>query len=154
MPASARKGNWHFETLWTFPELLPISPIITSVFLHEVDSALNRDFLERDTRPIYLKSVELKYKLSDLEAALNKTPRTLRVTGYLQSGEGRAVDIDNLLRWFEATWSPVDGPLVRNNDYRQWSQMDPAYRHAQVYGKPAVATRGPGRKTVCVRHRI
>ncbi len=148
MPPSARKGNWHFDTLWEFP------PVITSVFIHEVDSALKRDFLERGTRPLYLKSVELKYKLSDLEAALNKTPRSLRVTGYIQSGEGRAIDRDNLLRWFQATWSPLDRHLGRSDTYRKWSYPDQEYRHVLVSGEPGLATRGPGRRQVCVRHRI
>jgi hypothetical protein len=151
MIPSARKGNWHFETLWTFPGLLPFPPIITSVFIHEVDSALKRDFLERDTRPPYLKSVELKYKLSDLEAVLN---RSLRVTGYIQSGEGRAIDRDNLLRWFQATWCPLDGQLGQSDTYRKWSYPDQEYRHVLVSGEPALATCGTGKKQVCVRHRI
>ena len=151
MPPSSRKGSWHFETLWTFPVHIPISPIVTSVLLHEVDSALKRDFLERDTRPPYLKSAELKYKLSDLEAALKKTPRSLHVTGYIQSDTHRAMDRDNLLRWFQATWSPLDGQLVRNDAYREWSIQDTTYQRVKVYGEPAVAARGPGKRQVCVR---
>ena len=154
MPCSARKGTWHFESLWTFPFSRPISPIITSDLLLDVDSELQRDLLERDTRPPYIRSVELKYKLSDLEAALiplNKAPITFRVNGYIQLDVNRAVERDNLLRWFQATWSPVDGQLGRSPAYREWSRLDPAYRHAQVHGMPAVATRGPGKRKVCVR---
>jgi len=125
--------------------------MITSDLLHDVDSELQRDLLERETRPPYIRSAELKYKLSDLETALNKTPITIRVNGYIQLDANRAVDRDKLLRWFQATWSPVDGQLGRSAAYREWSQLDPAYyRHAQVHGEPAVATRGPGKKKVCV----
>ena len=126
----------------------------TSGVLLELDSALKRDLLERDTRPPYLRSAELKYKLSDLEVALNKTPITLRVTGYIQCDVNRAVDLDNLLRWFKANWSPVDGQLGRNDNYITWSQQDPAYRHVQVRGEPAVAKRGPGKKQVCTSAEI
>ena len=122
--------------------------------MDELETAFKRDVVERTTFPMNTRNVEIKYKLSDLDFALNNPPNQLPVTGYIQSERQKKIESGNLLRWFEANWSPVDGQLVRNNDYRQWSQMDPAYRHAQVYGKPAVATRGPGRKTVCVRHRI
>jgi hypothetical protein len=149
MPSSARKGTWHFETLWTFPFSRHISPVITSDLLHDVESELQRDLLERDTRPPDIRSAELKYRLSDLEAALHKKPITIRVNGYIQMNVNCAVDSDNMLRWFQATWIPVDGQLGRSAEYREWSRLDPAYRHAQVHGKPAVATRGPGRKKVC-----
>ena len=151
MPSSARKGAWHFESLWTFPFSRPISPMITSDLLHDVESALQRDLLERDTRPPYLRSAELKFKLSDLEVALNKNPITIPVNGYIQVDAQRAIDSDKLLRWFQATWSPVDGQLGRTAEYREWSRQDPAYRHVHVSGKPAVATRGPGKRKVCVR---
>ena len=115
---------------------------------------MKRDLVEHPTFPIKTSNVELKFKLSDLEVVLANACTKLPVTGYIQSAPHYNIDSCNLHRWFEANWSPVDSQLVRNNDYRQWSQMDPAYRHAQVYGKPAVATRGLGRKQVCVRHRI
>ena len=53
--------------------------------------------LQRDTRLPYIRSAELKYKLSDLEAALNKNPKTIRVSGYIQMDVHRAVDRDALL---------------------------------------------------------
>ncbi len=34
--------------------------------------------------------------------------------------------------------------------YREWSQQDPAYQRVKVSGEPAFATRGPGKKQVCV----
>jgi hypothetical protein len=60
---SARKGTRRFETLWTLPGPRPISPIVTSVLLREVNSAVKCDSVERDTRPPYLGSADLKYKL-------------------------------------------------------------------------------------------
>ena len=74
--------------------------MITSNSLHDVDSELQRDLLERDTRPPYIRSAELKYKLSDLEAALKTQPIIFRVNGYIQLDVNRAIDRDNLLRWF------------------------------------------------------
>ena len=150
MPASARKGTWHFETLWTFPFSGHIPPTITSDLLHVVESELQRDLLMRDTRPPYLRSAELKYKQSDLEAALKIRPIIFRVNGYIQFDANRAFDRDKLLRWFQATWSPVDGQMGRSAAYREWSQQDTAYQRVMVSGEPAVATRGPGKKQVCV----
>ena len=154
MSQSDRKGTWYFKTLWKFPGPLPTAPIVTSGLLVDVDSALRRDLLQRETLPPNLRSAQLKYKLSDLEVTLNKKPITLHVTGYIQSTAHRAVELDNLLRWFEADWSPVDGQLIRHQPYRDWSRQDPAYRHVQVSGEPAVATRGPNKSKVCVFTRI
>jgi hypothetical protein len=64
-------------------------------------------------------------------------PNLLLVTGYIQSE--RQIDSGNLLRWLLANWSPVDGKLVRHNAYCEWSRLGPAYWHAHVHGKPAVA---------------
>ncbi len=74
--------------------------MITSDLLHDVDSELQRDLLERDTHPPYIRSAELKYKLFDLVEALNKAPITIRVNRYIQMDVNRAVDRDALLRWF------------------------------------------------------
>jgi hypothetical protein len=127
--------------------------MITSDLLHDVDSELHRDLLERDIRLPYIRSAELKYKLSDLEAALNKSPITIRVSGYIQMDVNRAVERDGLLRWFQATWSPVGGQLGRSDEYCKWSRQDPEFHRVKVSGEPALATRGPGtpgRRKVCV----
>ena len=150
MPPSARKGTWHFESLWKFSSSGPIPLMISSTLLHDVDSQLRRDLLERDTRPHNIRSAELKYQLSDLEAALKKNPITIRVSGYIQMDVNRAVDRDALLRWFQATWSPVGGQLVRSDEYCKWSRQDPEFQRVKVFGEPAVATRGPGRTKVCI----
>ncbi len=150
MPPSDRKGSWYFETTWTFPGPRPTAPIVTSGLLVEVDSAPRRDLLERETLPAYLRSAQLKYKQSELEVALNKPPITLHVTGYIQSALNHALELDKLLRWFAAEWSPVDGPMGRHQPYRDWSRQDPAYWHVQVFGEPAVAERGPGKNKVCL----
>ena len=152
MPSNLRRAAWRFDALWAVPARLVGSTALTDrkCLLEELDSLLKRDLVERPTFPIKTSNVELKFKLSDLEVVVLANGCTkLPVTGYIQLATHYHIDSGNLLRWFEANWSPIDGQLVRNNDYRQWSQMDPAYRHAQVYGKPAVATRGLGRKQVC-----
>jgi hypothetical protein len=155
MPYGARKGAWHFDTMWTLPASMIGSTSFADRCCHgaldELESAFIRDVVERTTFPVYTKNVEIKYKLADLEVALNNPPNQLHITGYIQSQRQMNIDSSNLLRWFQATWSPIDGQLVRNDAYRDWSRPDPAYRHAQVHGEPAVATRGPGKKKVCVR---
>ncbi len=90
--------------------------------LKELDSLLKRDLVECQKIPTYTSNVELKFKLSndsDLEVVLanacTKLPGT--VSRYIRSASLYNIDSGNLLRWFEANWSPVDGQLVRNNDY-------------------------------------
>jgi hypothetical protein len=122
--------------------------------LSELDSAFKRDVLERDTFPPNTRNVEIKYKLSDLEVVINNPSIQLPITGYIQSETHHKVASSNLHRWFQANWSPVDGQLGRNAAYRDWSRQDPAYRHVQVSGEPAVATRGPNKNKVCVFARI
>ena len=82
-----------------------------------VDDALKRDLLERTTLPPLLRNALLKYKISDLQLALRSSPITLPVTGYIQSLPHRAVDLDQLLCRFPATWSPVVGNLGRDEAY-------------------------------------
>ncbi len=98
MPSSHRKGAWHFETQWTFAGQRPISTEITSIFLHEFDTVLKSDLLDSNALPRYMQGTTLKYKLSDLEAALSKTPMTIQVTGYIQSDPHHAVGSDTLLQ--------------------------------------------------------
>ena len=159
MPRDDRKGAWRFETLWTLPTHMVRSSSTyfahQNFFLGELDSSFKRDVLERPEFPAYIRNVEIKYKLSDMDSimgvALTELPPQLPVTGYIQSKRNYKIEFGSLLRWLPANWSAVDGQLVRNDAYRQWSRLDPAYRHAQVHGMPAVATRGPGKTKVCVR---
>ena len=108
MPPSRRHGSWHFQTLWAIPASIHITNADTSdSCLVVVDDVLTRDLLECGTHPPYLGSVQLKYKYSDLRFAFSTPPRSLPLTGYIQSKKNRPVDIDMLLRWLPATWSPV-----------------------------------------------
>ena len=120
MSASRRHASWHFQTVWAIPASSHITNADTSDCLVVVDDVLTRDLLERVTRPPYLSSVQLKYKYSDLHLALSTPPRSLPLTGYIQSEKNRAVDIDILLRWLPATWSPVSGKFGRFAAYRDW----------------------------------
>ena len=120
MPASRRHASWHFQTLWAIPASIHITNADTSDCLVVVDAVLTRDLLERVTRPPYLSSVQLKYKYSDLRLALSTLPRSLPLTGYIQSEPHRAVDIHMLFCWLPATWSPVSGQLGRFAAYRDW----------------------------------
>ena len=153
MPPSRRHGSWHFQTLRAIPASIHITNADTSACLVVVDAVLTRDLLERATRPPYLGSVQLKYKYSDLRLALSTPPRSLPLTGYIQSEPHRAVDIDMLFRWLPATWSPVSGQLGRLDAYRNWLIeigpapcqdwfLAPGHRHVQIHGAPAVAKRG------------
>ncbi len=163
MPLDVRKANWRFDALWAFPSHMAGSTDFTNrkKLLEGLDSLLKRDLVDRPAFQTNIGSVELKYKLSDLEDAITNASTQLSqlpVSGYIQSAPGHKVDSDNLLRWYTALWSPIDGHLVRNDAYRNWSRQDisacasarPAYQHVQVHGLPrlAVAKRGPGKKQV------
>ena len=136
MPPDHRKGAWRFDTLWTLSShmVASISLADRNSLLSELDSAFTRDVMERETFPPNTNNVEIKYKLSDLEVAINNPSIQLPITGYIQSGRNNKIDSSNLLRWFQANWSPVDGQLGRNDAYREWSRQDPAYWHVQVFG--------------------
>ncbi len=66
-----------------------------SNLLHELESAFKRDVVQRTTFPMHTINVEIKYKLSDLEIALNSPPNQLPVTGYIQSGRQKKIDSSN-----------------------------------------------------------
>ena len=153
MQGNARKANWRFDALWAFPAQLVGSTESTDrkSLLEKLDSLLKRDLVERPTFPTCTGYVELKYKLSDVDVALTKASTQLPVAGYFQSMPANKIESSNLLRWFTAEWTPVDGQLGRNKAYREWSRQDPAYQHVHVCGNPAVAERGPGKRKVCVR---
>ncbi len=75
--------------------------LISSV-LSEIDSVLKRDIYERQTVLPFLRNVELKYKLLDLEVALTEAHIHLSVSGYIRSDRKHKVDSRNLLCWYEA----------------------------------------------------
>ena len=103
MPLDARKGAWRFDTLWKLPMHMVGSASFTdrSNLLDELESAFKRDVLERTTFPMHTINIEIKYKLSDLEVALNNPPNQLPVTGYIQSERQNKIDSSNLLRWLQ-----------------------------------------------------
>ncbi len=56
-----------------------------------------------------------------MHLALNTTPpRSLSITGYLQSERNHAVDTDILLRWLPAIWIPVMGQSGLLAAYQDW----------------------------------
>jgi hypothetical protein len=69
MPIDERKANWRFETQWALPAHIVGSTDFTDKknLLEELDSLLKIDLVDRLTFPAYISSVELQYKLSDLE---------------------------------------------------------------------------------------
>ena len=119
--------------------------------LQELDTELKRLVTERQGFPLYLRNVEFKYKLSDWDLARTKTPIHLPVEGYIQSKDNYSKDLHNLKAWFDANWSPVENQLRRDQTYLAWSEEDPAYRHVQVAGEPAVAKAGRHKKDKQVR---
>ncbi len=78
-------GSWLLQSLWYVPGSLSITDENASVWPVDVDSAIQRDLLGRTARPSQLRSVQLKYKISDLQLALNKphVPLPVRVTAWL-----------------------------------------------------------------------
>jgi hypothetical protein len=133
-----RYGPWLFQSLWV-PGSLSITNENASGWPVDEDSAIMHDLLGRTARPSHLRSVQLKYNLSDLQFALNKAPVLFPVTGYIQSTVHRAVDRDQLLRWFPATWSPVLEKLGQNTEYHKLMLPDPEHRHVQWFCESAVA---------------
>ena len=152
---SERKGAWRFSAVWTCPGHMVATsstdPSRLQRELLELDTELKRLVLERQRFPHYLRNIEFKYKLSDWELARTKTPIHLPVQGYIQSNKIFSKDLHNQKAWFDANWSPVENQLRRDQTYLAWSEEDPAYRHVQVAGEPAVAKAGRHKKDKQVR---
>ena len=141
-----RKTAWRFSAVWTFPGHMVATtstdPCRLQHELQQLDTELRSLVLEAERKPQYLRNIELKYKLSDWELARTKTPIHLPVQGYIQSQNHYSIDLDNLKLWFNANWSPVENQLRKDPTYLAWTAEDPAYRHVQAYGAPAVARIG------------
>ena len=154
---SQRKGAWRFSAMWTIPGHVVATTTSTDpsrdprTDLQQLDTELKRLVLEAQRLPSYLRNIELKYKLSDWELARTKNPIHLPVQGYIQSDKNRAIDFDNLKLWFNANWSPIDNGLRRDPTYLVWTKEDPAYRHVQISGEPAVAKAGRHKKDAKVQ---
>jgi hypothetical protein len=152
---SKRKGAWRFSAVWTFPGHMVATtstdPSRLKNELQQMETEMKRLVLQAQKYPLYLTNIELKYKLSDWELARTKTPIHLPVQGYIQSDKNRAINFDNLKLWFNANWSPVHNGLRRDPTYLAWAADDPAYRHVQVHGEPAVAEGGRHKKDKQVR---
>ena len=141
-----RKGAWSFRADWTFP-----GDGDTPSDLQQLDAKLRLLPLVAERIPHHLINMERKYKLSDWELARTKNPIILPVQGYIQTGRNRAIDLDNLRFWFDATWTPVDHGSRNNKTYLAWTEENPAYRHVQVSGVPAIAKAGRRKKDTEVR---
>ena len=153
---SKRKGAWRFSAVWTFPGHMVATtstdPVLIENELQQMETEMKRLVLGAQRFPLYLQNIQLKYKLSEWELARTKTPIRLPVEGYIQSKKQRAIDYDNLKVWFDANWSPVENQLRRDATYLAWVEDDPAYRHVQVDGTPAIAKAGPLKKDKQVHH--
>ena len=142
---NTKKGTWRFKANWTLPARLVGNCFSDpSRVLEELDSEISRDLLDRQTRPRFLTNIELRYSLADWE--FTNIPMVLSVIGYIQSERGHSVDHDNVNRWIPADWIPVENQLRRDPTYKTWSEFNPAFRHVQVSGEPAVARSGPNKK--------
>ena len=150
-----RKTAWRFSAVWTFPgHMVGTTSTDPSRLQHELrqlDIQLKRLVMEAERLPLYLRNIELKYKLSDWELARTKSPIHLPVQGYIQSKNHYSIDLDNLKLWFDANWSPIVDQLRKDQTYLEWAKEDPAYRHVQVSGEPAVARAGRHKKEKQVR---
>ena len=147
---SKRKGAWRFSAVWTFPGHVAATastdPIVLQRELQEMEIEMKSLVMQAESFPPNLRNIELKYSLSDWELARTNTPIKLPVQGYIQSKHNYSIDLDNLNRWFGANWSPVDGQLRTDTTYLAWAKDDPAYRHVQVDGNPALARPGRPKK--------
>ena len=152
---SERKGVWRFSAVWTCPGHMVATtstePARLQREMQELDTELKRLVTERQRFPLHLRNIEFKYKISDWEVARTHTPVRLPVQGYIQTENHHTKDLYNLKAWFDANWSPVENQLRRDQTYLAWSEEDPAYRHVQVAGEPAVAKPGRHKKDKQVR---
>ena len=150
-----RKGAWLFSAVWTFPGHMVATsstdPVLLQNELRQMETEMKRLVLQAERFPPNLRNIELKYRLSDWELARTKIPMRLPVQGYIQSKKKYSIDFDQLNRWFNANWSPVENQLRRDPTYLAWAADDPAYRHVQVDGEPAVAKVGRQKKDKQVR---
>ena len=86
---SKRKGAWHFSAVWTFPGYVVATtstdPILLQRELQELEIEDKDLVMQAESFPPNLRSIELKFSLSDWEIARTKTPIILPVQGYIQS---------------------------------------------------------------------
>ncbi len=152
---SKRKGAWCFSAVWTFPghvvATASTDPILLQSELRQMETEMKRLVLQTPTLPLYIRNIELRYKRSDWELARTEFPIRLPVQGYIQTKNHYSIDFHQLNRWFNANWSPVENQLRRDPTYLAWAADDPAYRHVQVHGEPAVAKVGRHKKDKQVR---
>jgi len=133
--------------VWTFPGHVvgttSIDPILLQNERQQMEIEIKRLVQQAKGFPPNIRNIELKYSLADWELARTKTPIRLPVHGYIQSKHSFAISLYTLNQWFGANWSPVENQLRMDATYLVWAKDDPAYRHVQVDGEPAVAK--PGR---------
>ena len=147
---SKRKGAWRFSAVWTFPgnmvATISTDPIVLQNEVRQMETEMKRLVLQAERFAPNLRNIQLKYRHSDWELARTKIPIQLPVQGYIQSKDNYSIDFHNLNQWFNANWSPVENQLRRDKAYQAWVVDDPAYRHVQVDGEPAVAKAGRHKK--------
>ncbi len=148
--SNKRKAAWRFTAVWTFPgnmvATISTDPIVSQNEVLQMETEMKRLVLHAQRFPPHLRNIQLKYKLSDWELAQTKIPIQMPVQGYIQSEDSHSIDFHNLNQWFNANWSPVENQLRRDANYLAWVKDDPAYRHVQVHGAPAVAKAGRHKK--------
>ena len=84
-----RKGTWRFSAVWTFPghvvATTSTDPILLQRELQELEIEIKGLVMQVESFPPNLRSIELKFSLSDWELARTKTPIKLPVQGYIQT---------------------------------------------------------------------
>jgi hypothetical protein len=132
---------------WRFASLLLVTPDLSQCIDDAHRSAdvvkhhLLSQFILNSTLPDHIFNVEVRYRLSDLDAACTKLP----FEGYVQSSEKLEEYI--LQRWFNAEWSPVGGKCCRSPAYQIFRVPHPDYRHLSLHEKPALNKGGrPSKK--------
>jgi hypothetical protein len=136
--------------VWTFPGHVvgttSIDPILLQNERQQMEIEMKRLVQQAKGFPPNIRNIELKYSLADWELARTKTPIRLPVHGYIQSKHSFSISLYTLNQWFGANWSPVENQLRKDATYLVWAKDDPAYRHVQVDGEPAVAKPGRHKK--------
>ena len=116
-----RAKSWHFATILNLPPEVEHSIACNSHISEDVVKRVLKSQILNGLRPDPIFSVQVRYKLSDLNASCSILP----VEGYIQSKIPLAEYI--MQRWFQAHWSPVGGHCSRNPEYKAFCAPDPNY---------------------------
>ena len=134
------------HTSWHFSSLLSVSTELAHCISGARDDAddvvrrIQASQIENKSHPDHVRSVKVRYALSDLNPTCSKLP----FEGYVQTK--RPIDIYILQKWFSSAWSPVGGHCSRPDAYQSFCAPHPDYVRLALHGKEALKKGGRPKK--------